>query len=259
MRIVFIGAGNLATHLSLALYEKGCTIAQIYSRTEESARTLAEKVNAAYTHRIDEIINDADLYVFSVKDDALPQLLHKIEKNQSLWVHTAGSVPMDIFKSHSEHFGVLYPLQTFSKTKDVDFSTIPIYIEANQPQHLESLKKLAAKLSNQVIEASSEQRKYLHVAAVFAGNFTNHMYAIAANLLEEKGLHFDQFLPLIRETANKIQTIHPQEAQTGPAVRFDEEVINRHMNMLEDRNLQKIYHLLSENIHEAAKKRNKDL
>ncbi len=259
MRIVLIGAGNLATRLGLALHEKGCVIAQIYSRTEESARSLAEKTGAAYTHRIEDVINDADLYIFSVKDDALPQLLHKIEKNQSLWVHTAGSLPMDIFKNHAEHFGVFYPLQTFSKSKDVDFSTIPIYIEANQPQHLDSLKKLAARLSNQVIEASSEQRRYLHVAAVFACNFTNHMYAIAANLLEGKGLHFDHLLPLINETAQKVHTLHPKEAQTGPAVRFDEEVINRHLNMLEEEKLRKIYHLLSENIHEAAKKQNKSL
>ncbi|MDP4271154.1 MAG: DUF2520 domain-containing protein [Bacteroidota bacterium] len=259
MRIVLIGAGNLATRLGIALHEKGCTIAQVYSRTEQSAQALAEKVGATFTCKISDIVNDADLYVFSVKDDALPELLRQMHKNEALWVHTAGSVPMEIFSLHTENFGVFYPLQTFSKQKEVDFSAIPIYIEANQPQHLEHLKKLAARLSSQVIEASSEQRKALHVAAVFACNFTNHMYAIAATLLEEKGLHFDQLIPLINETAVKINTLHPRDAQTGPAVRFDKQVIGRHLEMLEDERLKTIYSLLSESIHETAKKRNKDL
>lgn len=259
MRIVLIGAGNLATRLGIALHEKGCSILQVYSRTEDSARALAEKVGASYTHLIDQIVNDADLYIFSVKDDALPGLLRKMHKNEALWVHTAGSMPMDIFSLHTDNFGVLYPLQTFSKQREVDFSAIPIYIEANQPHHLDHLKKLAARLSTQVIEATSEQRKSLHVAAVFACNFTNHMYAIAANLLEEKGLSFDQLIPLINETAAKVNTLHPKEAQTGPAVRFDKAVINRHIEMLENDNLKKIYNLLSENIHETAIKRHKDL
>lgn len=259
MRIVLIGAGNLATRLGIALHEKGCTIVQVYSRTEQSAQALAEKVSATFTGLISDIVNDADLYIFSVKDDSLPELLRQMHKNDALWVHTAGSVPMEIFSQHNDNFGVFYPLQTFSKQTEVDFSTIPIYIEANQPHNVLYLKQLAALLSTQVIEASSEQRKTLHIAAVFACNFTNHMYVIAANLLEEKGLHFEQLIPLIQETAAKISTLHPQEAQTGPAVRFDKLVIGRHLEMLEDEKLKNIYSLLSEHIHETAKKRNKDL
>ena len=255
MKIVFIGAGNLATRLGMALFAKGNEIIQVYSRTTESAKLLGEKVNAPYTDNIKQITPEADLYIFSVKDDVLSGLLELIPSNKGLWVHTAGSIPMEVFYKHHNRFGVFYPLQTFSKHREVNFSVIPIYIEAKNTDDLTILKNLASTISDNVIEATSKQRKYLHVAAVFACNFTNHMYAIAAKLLEDKGLRFDQLLPLIDETAQKVHTLHPLDAQTGPAIRFDENVINRHLDMLIDEDLKKIYRLLSESIHETAKKR----
>ena len=235
--IVFIGAGNLATNLAKALYRKGFRIVQVYSRTMESARTLAEKVEAEYTTDLQAVSKDAKLYIVSLKDDALVDLLPQITegKQASLLVHTAGSIPM----------------QTFSKQREVKFQEVPFFVEAKRPEDVELLKAVAATLSEKVYEASSEQRKSLHLAAVFICNFTNHMYALAADLLEKYNLPFDVMLPLIDETARKVHELAPRDAQTGPAVRYDENVMSNHLAMLVDSPaLQEIYKLMSKSIHE---------
>ena len=145
--------------------------------------------------------------------------------------------------------GVLYPMQTFTKGRNVDFSTIPIYLEGSSQQALIVAQALAQSVSNKVEEVSSEQRRYLHLAAVFACNFTNHCYALAAELLEAHGLKFEAMLPLIHETADKMDFLTPREAQTGPAVRWDEEVMQRQMSLLDERNKQ-LYELISKSIHD---------
>ena len=244
--IVFIGAGNLATNLAKALYHKGFRIVQVYSRTMESARTLAEKVEAEYTTDLQEISKDAKLYIVSLKDAALVDLLPQITegKQNSLLVHTAGSIPMSIWEGYAERYGVFYPMQTFSKQREVNFQEVPFFVEAKRPEDVEFLKAVAATLSEKVYEASSEQRKSLHLAAVFICNFTNHMYALAADLLEKYNLPFDVMLPLIDETARKVHELAPRDAQTGPAVRYDENVMNNHLAMLVDSPaLQEIYKL----------------
>ena len=177
--IVFIGAGNLATNLAKALYRKGFRIVQIYSRTMESARALAEKVEAEYTTDLQAVSKDAKLYIVSLKDAALVDLLPQITegKQASLLVHTAGSIPMSVWEGHAERYGVFYPMQTFSKQREVKFQEVPFFVEAKRPEDVELLKAVAATLSEKVYEASSEQRKSLHLAAVFICNFTNHMYA----------------------------------------------------------------------------------
>lgn len=251
--IVFVGAGNLATNLAKALYHKGFRILQIYSRSKESAQLLAEQVEAEYTTDLQDIVRDARLYIVSLKDAAFVQLLPQITagKQGALLVHTAGSIPLDIWKGQTERYGVFYPMQTFSKQRSVDFSEIPFFIEANSVQDTEFLKAIAATLSDKVYEVTSEQRKNLHLAAVFACNFTNHMYALAAGILEKSGLPFDVMLPLIDETARKVHELTPYDAQTGPAIRYDENVINNHLAMLESSpELQEIYKLLSKSIHE---------
>ena len=218
---------------------------QVYSRTMESARTLAEKVEAEYTTDLQEVSKDAKLYIVSLKDAALVDLLPQITegKQNSLLVHTAGSIPMGIWEGHAERYGVFYPMQTFSKQREVNFQEVPFFVEAKRPEDVEFLKAVAATLSEKVYEASSEQRKSLHLAAVFICNFTNHMYALAADLLEKYNLPFDVMLPLIDETA--------RDAQTGPAVRYDENVMNNHLAMLVDSpTLQEIYKLMSKSIHE---------
>lgn len=253
LNIIFIGAGNLAANLAKALHGKGYHISQVYSRTELSAKTLATMISADYTTVPEDIINSADLYIVSLKDSAFEELLPKITvgKQQALMVHTAGSIPIDIFKNAMPRYGVLYPMQTFSKQREVCFDSIPFFVEANNTTDLELLKELAQTLSNKVYEASSEQRRYLHLSAVFACNFTNHMYALCEVLLKKHNLPFEVMLPLIDETARKVHELSPEQAQTGPAIRYDENVINKHLDLLADNpEMQQLYELISKSIHE---------
>lgn len=252
--IVFIGAGNLATNLAKALYRKGFRIVQVYSRTEESARELAQKVEAEYTTDLAEVNPYAKLYIVSLKDSAFAELLQGIvegKREEALMVHTAGSIPMNVWEGHVSHYGVFYPMQTFSKQREVDFKEIPFFIEASSTEDAVFLKAIASTLSNRVYDADSEQRKSLHLAAVFTCNFTNHMYALAAELLKKYNLPFDVMLPLIDETARKVHELEPKTAQTGPAIRYDENVIGNHLRMLaDDPAMQRLYELLSRSIHE---------
>ncbi|MBQ7824045.1 MAG: DUF2520 domain-containing protein [Bacteroidaceae bacterium] len=252
-KIIFIGAGNLATCLSLAWQKKGISIYQVFSRTEKSARELATKLNCSWTTNILEIKDDADLYVFSVKDSVLKDLLETMPPNNGIWVHTAGSMSISVFPDSHSSCGVFYPLQTFSKDRPVDFTDIPIFLEARNADVYALLEDIAKQLSNNVIRASSLQRQYLHIAAVFACNFTNHMYAIAENILSAHKLDFKSLIPLIQETAQKTISLHPIDAQTGPAVRYDENVINKHLDFLSDTpTLQTLYKELSNSIHKYA-------
>lgn len=252
MKIVLIGAGNVATHLGRALQEAGYPILQIYSRTEASASALAAQLSADYTVAVEDIRRDADLYIVALKDTALQTLASALVKGreQALFVHTAGSMPMDLWKGLAQHYGVLYPMQTFSKQREVDFSTVPFFIEASAPTELELLRTLAAHLSPKVYEATSGQRKYLHIAAVFACNFANHMYALSSHILEKQGIPFEVMLSLVDETARKVHELPPVQAQTGPAVRYDENVISKHLEMLADEvPLQELYEKISKSIH----------
>ena len=248
MKVVVIGAGNVATHLSLAIRKTSVSITQIYSRSEESACTLASRLGTARTTRIHEIRPDADLYLFAVKDYALPEIITQMPVNQGLWVHTAGSISMGIFKGYTERYGVLYPLQTFSKSRKIDLQTVPFFVEASTPDDEKLLVEFVGRLSNNPQTLSSEKRKYVHLAAVFACNFSNHMYAMAYKLLEEQHIAPDVLFPLIHETAAKIRTLSPVQAQTGPAVRNDLNVLNRQMDLLTDPAMKEMYQLISQNI-----------
>lgn len=252
--VAFIGAGNVATHLSAALAEQGFNILQIFSRTEASARELAEKLSCPFTTNISEVTQNADLYIVSVKDAVLEQVLPQLVKcnPNALFVHTAGSVSISVWEGLAQRYGVIYPMQTFSKQKPVDFTNLPVFIEANTPADCQLLKALMGKISQKVYEASSEQRRYLHIAAVFACNFSNHMYAICHHLLEKHQLPFETMLPLIDETARKVHTLSPAEAQTGPARRNDENVMKKHLQMLENEaDLAEIYQLISKHINQS--------
>ncbi|MBE6287824.1 MAG: DUF2520 domain-containing protein [Mediterranea massiliensis] len=253
--IVLVGAGNLATNLGKALYSKGFRIVQVFSRTETSAKALAQVVEAEYTTELSALFPNADLYIVALKDDAFLHLLPSmvLGKENALWIHTAGSLSVDVWQNYVQRCGVLYPMQTFSKMREVHFSQIPIFVEASTPSDTTLLKQIGSILSDKVYEATSLQRKSLHLAAVFACNFTNHMYALSAELLEKYNLPFEVMLPLIDETALKVHTLTPQEAQTGPAVRFDRQVMQKHQEMLSDfPTMQEIYCQLSENIHRLA-------
>lgn len=255
MKIVLIGAGNVATHLGVALQRVGYSVVQVYSRTEESASALGAKLSVDYTVCIEEIRRDVDLYIVAVKDAVLQQLASALVKGreQALFVHTAGSMPMDLWKGLVERYGVLYPMQTFSKQREVDFHAVPFFIEASASEELERLHTVATRLSPKVYEATSCQRKHLHLAAVFACNFANHMYALSSHILEKQGIPFEVMLPLIEETAGKVHRLPPVQAQTGPAVRYDENVMSRHLDMLaEEVPLRDLYEKISKSIYDFS-------
>ena len=252
MKIVFIGAGNLATRLSLAMQRVGMQIGQVYSHTETSARQLATRLGCPWTNDLSALQEDGDLYVFSLKDTVLSDVISKVKPNNGMWVHTAGSMPMSVFEGYAQRFGVLYPLQTFSKGRNVNFDVIPIFLEANTDKNAYYLKNIASALSENVRFMSSEKRRSLHLAAVFACNFTNHIYTLSYKLLENESIPADVLLPLIDETVSKIHSMPPAAAQTGPAIRYDENVINKHLAMLDDPDMQAIYRLLSQSIHKEA-------
>lgn len=252
MKIVLIGAGNLATHLGKALHAAGHDMVQVFSRTMQSAETLASLLDAEPLTDMAQVRDDADVYIFSVKDSALEQLISQLcGGEKKVFLHTAGSMPMSVFREKALHYGVLYPMQTFSKQREVDFSIIPCFIEANDEFALKQIEGLAGQISHRVFQLSSEDRKYLHLSAVFACNFANHCYAASLELLQQHGIPFDVMLPLIDETAAKVHGMTPKEAQTGPAVRYDENVIGKQIQLLENQPyFQKIYDCMSKSIHE---------
>ena len=252
-KIVFIGAGNVATNLSRVFYEKISQDIHIHSRTEGSAKLLADKINVSYSFNENEIPLNASLYIIAISDDAIPNIVNnevlKEKINNNLVVHTAGSIHANILEKLSTNFGIFYPLQTFSRFKKADFKNIPLCLEANSGFNYNKLSKIAFQVSEDVRKINFEQRKYIHLAAVFANNFSNNMFAIAENILKEKDIDFDILLPLINETVAKIQKNSPKKTQTGPAKRNDVEVMNKHIELLKDNtNLQNIYKFVSDNI-----------
>ena len=258
-KIVLIGAGNVAHHLAPALLRAGMNLCQIYSRTLESARELGRKTGITYTSDTFAVYPDGDIYIFCVSDDALLSVFKSLRINEeALILHTSGSVPLDIFKPYRQNYGVLYPLQTFSKTRNLDFGEIPLCIEAPDKEVLKTIGQIADKLSSQVYEISSEKRKKLHLAAVLANNFTNHLYHMAGKLLEKEDLDFNLLRPLIFETAHKVMQMIPENAQTGPARRGDTNILNLHKSMLKDnRDIQTLYVLLSQSIQQTYSKKEK--
>lgn len=244
-----LGAGNLATHLSLALMNAGYQIVQVFSKTTNSAAELAKKLAVPYTINPKAIHQHADIYFYAVSDAALASLIALELAPLAIHVHTAGSVAMDVFAGKKEHYGVFYPLQTFSKNKLVDFKSIPVFLEASDNKVVKLLDGIANKIAGQAYKIDSTQRLKLHVAAVFASNFVNHLYHIASDLVQESGFTFDILKPLIIETADKINYLHPQDAQTGPAKRNDRGVIDKHLEVLsKSPDLIELYSMLSQMI-----------
>ena len=214
---------------------------------------MSKRLGTSYTTSLDDLRCDANIYIVALKDDVLQELLPLIVKGRehALFVHTAGSIPLQIWEGIANRYGVLYPMQTFSKQRKVDWNEVSVFVEALQEQDLEMLKELANNLTPKVYEATSEQRKSLHIAAVFACNFSNHMYTLCDLLLSRQGLPFEVMLPLIDETTRKIHQLRPKDAQTGPAIRYDVNVMNKHLEMLEtDKSIQEIYRIISKSIHE---------
>lgn len=260
MKIALIGAGNLATNLGRALVVAGNPVCQVYSRTQEHAETLGIRLGCGGVSDLGEVVTDADLYIVALKDSVLADLLPRLVsgRERALWVHTAGSVPMSVWSDLGlTRYGVLYPMQTFSKAREVSFEEIPFFIEASGVGEQALLESLASSMSRRVCVADSGQRRALHLAAVFVCNFANALYTAGADLLAEQGLSFDVMLPLIDETTRKIHHLPPREAQTGPAVRNDRNVIDKHLALLDDHpDYRRLYDLMSEIIHRQAQEGN---
>ncbi len=248
-RIVIIGAGNIATHLAMNLKIAGFEIAQIIARTEASAKPLAEAVSAKYTCDLKNLDTTATYFMIAVSDDEIANVAKQIRVGEKLVIHTSGSTPMDVLKDCSTNYGVLYPFQTFSKKKVLNMRKVPICVEGSSLEAQKNIVFLSRQLSDSVQVMNFEQRAVLHLAGVFACNFTNYMYAIANDILAENNLSFDLLKPLITETVDKVQSLSPREVQTGPAIRKDMKTIERQEKMLEKQpDLLEIYKLLTKNI-----------
>lgn len=257
MKITLIGAGNLATNLGTSLLQYGHDILQVYSRTSASATALAETLGAYSTNDLYKISPDADLYIISISDSAISEIVPVLceGKEKKVFLHTAGSIPMGVFEGMAMHYGVLYPMQTFSKNKKVSFKDIPCFIEGNDKMAFDIIRRLADEISDKVYTLDSNTRKHLHLAAVFACNFVNHCYEISSEILSKHGIPFDVMLPLIDETSKKIHTLTPFDAQTGPAIRYDENVIRMQSDMLRDNPMFKqIYECMSMSIYRTSQK-----
>jgi len=251
MKIVLLGSGNVATHLAKALRASGNEIVQVYSRTAAHAKMLTAQTGGEPVSALEDVYTSADLYIFSLKDDALPDVIRQMPQTEGVWVHTAGSIPATLFASRKEAYGVIYPLQTFSRDRTITMHDVPLFIEGSTPETTRFLLNLAVTLSAHVFPLSGERRRYLHLAAVFACNFTNHMYTLAAEILRKEQLPFDVLKPLITETAAKVMVMDPDKAQTGPAVRFDEGVMQRHLALIDEPLAKEIYSLISKSIHDV--------
>jgi predicted short-subunit dehydrogenase-like oxidoreductase (DUF2520 family) len=248
MKIVFLGSGNVATHLALAFNASGQQITQVWSRKKVNAEQLAAQVNASAIEDLSSLDRNADLYLIAVKDDAIIDLVPLLLGLEGVVVHTSGATPLDVLQG-LENYGVFYPLQTFSKQKALDLSNTPMCLEANSAAAMQVIEAAAKLISTAQYRMDSEQRKVLHLAAVFACNFTNHLYQLGHSILQTHGLNFEILKPLILETARKIEDAVPFDVQTGPAVRGDQETMVKHLRLLDDRpDLQGIYKTLSESI-----------
>ena len=251
IKVVIIGSGNVAQHL-ISAFAKSDAVAVIqnFVRTKENATHLLD------SHKITTNIKtlaEADIYIISVSDNAIAEVSSQLNFQNKLVVHTSGNNAMDDLDEKNRS-GVFYPLQTFSKSKEIDFNEIPICLEAQNSADYQLLETLAKSISEKVFSINSQQRKSLHVAAVFVNNFTNYLYQIGNDICQKNNIPFEILQPLIQETANKILTLSPNDAQTGPAKRNDTQTINAHLNFLSDENQKEIYKLLTKSIIDNGKK-----
>ena len=250
--MVLLGSGNLASQIGPALVDSKVKVVQVYSRRITNARKLAKRLGCPATNKLTFLVTDADLYLFAISDGAIQKTAEKLihhlpPKGNYIFAHTSGATPQLVFKGLVKNYGVFYPLQTFSKNRPADFSTIPFCIDGNKKTVKTKLTQLAKKLSPTVSLITDEQRADLHVAAVFVNNFTNALFGVGKEILDEKNIPFELLTPLILETAKKVQEDPPKKMQTGPARRGDQETIQRHLRLLNNNfTFQKIYQQLSE-------------
>ncbi len=258
MKIVIIGTGNTATVLGKKLKLAGHHILQVFGRNNNAAKELASLLESKPVSDFHKIDPNAELYLLAVSDDAIAEASKKLPVSDKILVHTAGAVSKDILKNTSLHYGVLYPLQSLRKEME-PLTEVPLHIDAGDEETLEKIHALAKSISTQVTISGDEERMKLHVAAVFCNNFTNYMYTLGETYCKIENLEFEHLLPLIKETASKLQHYSPSLMQTGPAIRGDQQTIRKHENLLaEYPSLQEIYQYLTRKIREdkSFEKRN---
>lgn len=252
MNVTFIGSGNLAWHLAPALDNAGYVVKEVYSRNKKNAVALVERLYQAEVHEsLDFSVSPSSLFIISVSDDAIEEVAQEIIlPEDAILVHTSGSKPLSVLGfAATLNVGVFYPLQTFSKVKKVDFQDIPIFVECEDTSVEHTLLKMGQSISKKTQVISSQERSALHVAAVFASNFTNHMLTLSKEIMQGHGLNFDWLKPLIAETVNKSLTIGPENSQTGPAKRGDLQTLDKHMEILLDNpEIAEIYKIVSQHI-----------
>lgn len=243
MQIVIIGSGNVAFHLAKAFVLNNIPLTQIFGRNEKELSRIFEEINIPFsTEKLDE----ADLYIICVSDHSVEDVSGFITTKNCLVAHTSGSLPKEVLTGEYRKSS-FYPLQTFSKSKALDYSKIPFFIEAENEEDRKILFSIASKISENVMESTYEKRKYIHLTAVFACNFVNHLFARAKEISDSQEIPFDYFLPLIDETVQKIYEIDPKSAQTGPAVRNDKRVLELHEQLLSGESLE-IYKTMNHSI-----------
>ena len=255
--VSIIGAGNVGHNFGLAFRQAGFLIREIYSRTQASAMLLSQTINCSYTTDLSQLNPDTDLIILAVNDDALPEVIKNIPIKDKAIIHTSGSTPLNVFEGHGfSRYGIFYPVQSFSKNETESLHPIPICVEGNDAEMEDLLLSLARSVSTKVYSMDSDKRKALHIAAVFANNFANHLFHIAHEILHEKNISFEIIRPLLEKTSNKIKTETPLNAQTGPAVRNDSKVIKSHLEYLENHpDYKEIYQILTDNIFANQKKK----
>jgi len=243
--VILLGAGNIATHLFKAFYaSEEVKLKQWYNRSLKTIDKFKHKVEV--TDNLASLV-DADVYILAISDDAIEGLSKQLPFKDKLVVHTSGSTSLYAVDMRQKR-GVFYPLQTFSKAADLDFKNVPICIETLKKTDLPILKQLAEAIGCKSHKVNSDQRQALHLAAVFVNNFTNQLYRMAHEITEQNGAEFDILKPLIKETANKIESLSPYLAQTGPALRNDKKTIKRHLKQLESDQHKAVYELITKSI-----------
>lgn len=244
MKITIIGSGNVAYHLAKAFTQNGVKINQIFGRNESALAEITKELQIP--HSTEELWK-ADLYIIAVKDDAIAEISAQIKENEVLVVHTSGSTSKNVLVGEYKKAS-FYPLQTFSKTKKLDYSEIPFFIDVNSDKDKEILRNLAQKISKNVMFVDDEKRKYIHLTAVFACNFVNHLFTRAKEISDSQNIPFEYFFPLINETIDKIKYLDPKIAQTGPAIRNDERILSLHEKLMDNEEQREIYKVMNQSI-----------
>ena len=244
-----IGAGNVSTHISRHLFSKGHQISCVYSRNSEAATELAGELGAMGTNIPDIVPNNADFYIVSVPDSAVAEVVETFSHLKGTWLHTAGALSMEIFEGNQSHFGCIYPLEALSKNRKVDLQGTPFLVEGSSPEVTTQIKALASSISNHLHEVNSATRLSIHLSAVFANNFSNHMVTIGQQLMREKGVDVNLLNPILEETFSKMARVGAKQAQTGPAIRKDRVTMQKHIELLKDHpEWEKLYTFISREI-----------